>query len=188
MCSASGDSLTRLLEMYKSARELHLHQDNIRFTLLKFYFVLFLGVLAGADKVSHSPPIQACFFVSLFILGLLATGLFVSEHVYFMRYKNWLVRLERAILKREEDALEELSYANSQELRSVRLGIRCTVTLIVVMLLMANSLPLFLALNRFGVSSSISLFAAIALLVLLVVAYLLGVLLHDRGHQRGSSA
>jgi len=180
MCG-KPDRMTWVLETYKQAHELHRHQDKMRFSFLNIYFVCFLGVMAAVARIGLSPEIQGAVLLSVLVFGLVCLCVLFSEHLYLLRYKRWLAKIEKALPHLDDlddDGLASLSYSRNDELRSgVQLGIRPTLTFIFVLYALTAGLLVFTGLTK--LNRAMRWEGALGVVLLYLVVYFSGVKLHD---------
>ncbi len=143
-----------IIEYYKTAKELHLHQDNIRFAMLKFYFLSVFGLLVAFGKLQLGSLNEGFIFILVFGLGVVTLLVLMNEHAYFLRYKKWVRILESEIASPSTLHLYDLTYSNNQELTQLKRGFDLSFTLIVIMVVSANSAVLYLGLSKLGINEA----------------------------------
>ncbi|MCB9054201.1 MAG: hypothetical protein H6556_32780 [Lewinellaceae bacterium] len=158
-------------EYYKTAKELHMHQDNIRFSMLKFYFLSIFGLLISFGRLELNDLIEGVMFIIVFFLGIITLLVLMSEHSYFLRYKKWMRILENEIASPSQIDLLELNYTNNEELKKIRRGFDLTFTLITALIISTNSAILYMGLSKIGVDQIIEIIAIIIWLILSIAFY-----------------
>ena len=163
------------LEFYKQAQEMLRHQDRVRFILLNFCILLFLGVFTTIDKLKRNEKILGGLLITTSVVGLFLLYLVFREHVFMLKYKKWRNIIEKYLTqssdKQNKNDLSKIGWNYVIRNYEVYIDYKSDITWFVAILLLLSSATMFIGLTRFGVCNLIAVIISGILFVLITSIY-----------------